>query len=170
MVGVSRYTVAEYLRRATVVGITRPVPAALDDLALERGFSRRPSRLRLGGHGRSWLASTPSFASLAHPPAVLGGISRRATRWLWLQPVLRSRTRLARLLIAHHAAEPPGRGAAIRRLCQGGGDRRRHGRDPAGAVLCGGAGRVQLHQVLQNRKWQASSSILIWRERAPACC
>ena len=36
MVGVSRYTVAEYLRRAAVVGITWPVPEALDDVALER--------------------------------------------------------------------------------------------------------------------------------------
>jgi transposase len=35
-VGISRYTVAEYLRRATVVGITWPVPPELDDAALER--------------------------------------------------------------------------------------------------------------------------------------
>jgi transposase len=32
---ISRYTVAEYLRRAAVVGITWPVPAGLDDAALE---------------------------------------------------------------------------------------------------------------------------------------
>ncbi len=36
MVGISRYTVAEYLRRAGVVGITWPVPPELDDTALER--------------------------------------------------------------------------------------------------------------------------------------
>ncbi len=35
-VGVSRYTVAEYLRRAGVVGITWPVPPEFDDAALER--------------------------------------------------------------------------------------------------------------------------------------
>jgi transposase len=34
-IGISRYTVAEYLRRATVVGITWPVPAELDDSALQ---------------------------------------------------------------------------------------------------------------------------------------
>ena len=34
--GISRSTVAEYLRRAAVVGITWPVPAELDDVALER--------------------------------------------------------------------------------------------------------------------------------------
>ena len=42
MVGVSRYTVAEYLRRAAVVGITWPVPAALDDVALERRLFTPP--------------------------------------------------------------------------------------------------------------------------------
>ncbi|HTI80938.1 MAG TPA: IS21 family transposase [Acetobacteraceae bacterium] len=34
-VGISRYTVAEYLRRAAVVGITWPVPPEFDDAALE---------------------------------------------------------------------------------------------------------------------------------------
>ena len=34
-IGISRYTVAEYLRRASVVGITWPVPPELDDTALE---------------------------------------------------------------------------------------------------------------------------------------
>ena len=42
MVGVSRYTVAEYLRRAAVVGITWPVPDALDDMALERKLFTPP--------------------------------------------------------------------------------------------------------------------------------
>ncbi|WP_158747890.1 IS21 family transposase [Acidisphaera sp. L21] len=42
MVGVSRYTVAEYLRRAAVVGITWPVPEALDDTALERKLFTPP--------------------------------------------------------------------------------------------------------------------------------
>jgi len=36
MLGISRYTVAEYLRRAGVVGITWPEPPELDDVALER--------------------------------------------------------------------------------------------------------------------------------------
>jgi hypothetical protein len=42
MVGVSRYTVAEYLRRAAVVGITWPVPRELDDAALERKLFTPP--------------------------------------------------------------------------------------------------------------------------------
>ena len=49
MTGISRYAVAEYLRRAAVVGITWPVPAELDDAALERKlfsppFVAEPSR------------------------------------------------------------------------------------------------------------------------------
>jgi transposase len=42
MVGVSRFTVAEYLRRAGVLGITWPVPAELDDVALERKLFTPP--------------------------------------------------------------------------------------------------------------------------------
>jgi hypothetical protein len=42
MAGVSRYTVAEYLRRAGVLGITWPVPAELDDTALERKLFTAP--------------------------------------------------------------------------------------------------------------------------------
>jgi transposase len=41
-VGISRYTVAEYLRRASVVGITWPVPLELDDTALERKLFTAP--------------------------------------------------------------------------------------------------------------------------------
>lgn len=42
MVGVSRFTVAEYLRRAGVIGITWPVPTELDDAALERKLFTPP--------------------------------------------------------------------------------------------------------------------------------
>ena len=41
-IGISRYTVAEYLRRAMVVGITWPVPAELDDSALEARLFSQP--------------------------------------------------------------------------------------------------------------------------------
>ena len=41
-VGFSRYAVAEYLRRCAVVGNTGPVPAALDDGALERKLFSPP--------------------------------------------------------------------------------------------------------------------------------
>ena len=41
-VGISRYTVAEYLRRAAVVGMTWPLPPELDDAALERKLFTPP--------------------------------------------------------------------------------------------------------------------------------
>ena len=49
-VGVGHTTVAEYLRRTSVIGITWPVPAEVDDVALERrlftpaGFHKAPTR------------------------------------------------------------------------------------------------------------------------------
>jgi len=49
-VGIGRTTVAEYLRRTSVIGITWPVPAAVDDAELERrlfappGFNKAPTR------------------------------------------------------------------------------------------------------------------------------
>ena len=42
-VGVSRSTVAEYLRRASVVGITWPPPEGIDDAELERRLFTSPS-------------------------------------------------------------------------------------------------------------------------------
>jgi hypothetical protein len=41
-IGISRYTVAEYLRRAAVIGMTWPVPPDLDDAALERKLFTPP--------------------------------------------------------------------------------------------------------------------------------
>ncbi len=44
-IGISRYTVAEYLRRAAVVGITWPVPPELDDTTLERKLFKPPGTM-----------------------------------------------------------------------------------------------------------------------------
>ena len=54
LVGISRYTVAEYLRRAAVVGITWPVPAALDDVALERKLFTPPFTSEPGRPQPEW--------------------------------------------------------------------------------------------------------------------
>src|ERR1700761_1777865 len=43
--GISRYTLAEYLRRAAVVGITWPVPSDRDDTALERKLFTPPGTM-----------------------------------------------------------------------------------------------------------------------------
>src|SRR3954447_12428302 len=109
MVGVSRYTVAEYLRRAAVVGITWPVPPELDDAALERKLF------------------TPPFASTEAPrpqpewARIHAELRRPGVTLLLLweeyragqpegygyKPVLRPVCGLARPTIAHHAPDPP---------------------------------------------------------------
>ena len=43
-VGVGRTTIAEYLRRTAVIGITWPVPVKIDDAALERRLSTPTGR------------------------------------------------------------------------------------------------------------------------------
>jgi len=60
MVGVSRYTVAEYLRRAAVIGVTWPVPPELDDAAFASSSRRRLRRPSRSGRSRIGRASTPS--------------------------------------------------------------------------------------------------------------
>jgi transposase len=69
MVGVSRYTVAEYLRRAGVLGITWPVPAELDDAALERKLFT-PTLCR----GRASSATARLAASACRTAAAWGDL------------------------------------------------------------------------------------------------
>jgi transposase len=58
-VGISRYTVAEYLRRATVIGLTWPVPPELDDAALERKLFTPP-----GSAARETLRPQPDWSRI----------------------------------------------------------------------------------------------------------
>ena len=58
-IGVSRYTVAEYLRRAAVVGITWPVPPELDDAALERKLFTPPFTPHRGGAATAGVGTHP---------------------------------------------------------------------------------------------------------------
>ena len=129
-VGVSRYTVAEYLRRAAVVGIAWPVPAALDDVALERKLFTPPFTSEPERPQPEW---TRIHAELRKPGVTLlllweeyragqsdgYGYSRfcdLARDWRGrLSPTMRQ--------------TPPGGRAVVRRLrrADGGGDRRHHG-------------------------------------------
>ena len=65
-IGVSRSTVAEYLRRAAVIGLAWPIPPELDDARLERRLFTPP-----GGHAgrtrrcRTGRGCTPSCAARA---------------------------------------------------------------------------------------------------------
>ena len=93
-VGVSRYTVAEYLRRAAVVGIAWPVPAGLDDAALGSACSARPSRREAPAAG---LGARPrrTAAARGDAAAAVAGVPGRASGRLWLQPLLQPLRRVA---------------------------------------------------------------------------
>ena len=150
MVGVSRYTVAEYLRRAAVVGITWPVPAELDDAALERKLFTPPFASTEALRPQPEWAAHPRRAapSWRHPAVALGGVSGRATGGIRLQPVLRSVCRLARPACRPPCARPirrvsgcsstmPGRPCEVIDGATG--------EITAGADLRRGARRLQLH-------------------------
>jgi hypothetical protein len=96
-IGVSRYTVAGYLHRATVVGITRPVTAELDDSAFEARLFSPPFAVHGGREGsQTGHGCMPSCAVPASPccygrsiepgnrkgTAIVGGAGD-ASRWTW---------------------------------------------------------------------------------------
>src|SRR5438105_10887770 len=64
-VGVSRSTVAEYLRRARVVSITWPVPEGMDDAELERRLFTPPSFEAKPARGDT--ANRPSIQGACRP-------------------------------------------------------------------------------------------------------
>ena len=80
--GISRSTVAEYLRRAAVVGITWPVPDELGDIALERRLFSPPFAVHESPRPQpDWArlqSSSPHSAHRTTPTPRRGG--RRAGR------------------------------------------------------------------------------------------
>ena len=148
-IGISRYTVAEYLRRATVVGITWPVPAELDD-SCSGGAAVQPA-VRYPGEpeAATGLAAAACRAapSRRHLAGAVGGVSSRATGGIWLQPFLRPLPGLAGRYFADDAPDPCRRRTAVRRLRRpdGADHRSRHRHGTAGTDLRHGAWRVELH-------------------------
>jgi hypothetical protein len=91
---ISQSTVHDYLERFTAAGLSWPLPAEMAEAswkqfcflplwarAAKNGF--RPSATRLRPHSRR--AAT---AQAHHPAIALGGVPRRASRWLRIQPAL----------------------------------------------------------------------------------
>ena len=68
LIGASRHAAAEYLRRATVVGITWPLPEGLDDAALERKLFSPPFTSEPGRPQPEW---SRIHAALRRPGATL---------------------------------------------------------------------------------------------------
>ena len=120
--GIGRTTVGEYLRRAAVIGITWPVPAA-------RRCGAGAAAVRAGGFYDGPTRPQPDWSRI-HAELRRRGVTlvllweeyraEHAGR-LRLQPVLRPLRRLAQGRHGDDAADPCGRREAVRRL------RRRHG-------------------------------------------
>lgn len=109
MVGVSCYTVAEYLRRAGVVGITWPVPAELDDAAPERRLFSPP--LAAGeppGGSPAGRAYTPSCGESAR---LCSGIGRSES-----DSAIRAMSCSLYILSHRHGAGKPIAAASVGRL------------------------------------------------------
>ncbi len=105
------------------------------------GRAAAQGRARLGGGApRTAAARRDADAALVRIP---GGQPRRVP----VQPLVRALPGLGGPAVADHAAGPPGRGAAVRRLrrADSGGGRPDHRRGPGGAGLRRGAGRLELH-------------------------
>jgi hypothetical protein len=110
-VGIGRTAAGEYIRRAAVAGITWPVPAGVDDTALERklfapaGYNPpRAKPLPDWNHVHAELASARRDAG-----AAVGGAGEPG--WLRLQPVLRPVRGMAP---RDHRDDAPMRGPGLR--------------------------------------------------------
>jgi hypothetical protein len=87
-IGVS--TVSVHLQRAVAAGLRWPLPADLDDAALEARLFASPGVVPVGPRPLpDWRAVHLEFETpQRHAPPALAGASRRASDRVWLQPVL----------------------------------------------------------------------------------
>src|ERR1700682_1273167 len=116
--GVSNGVVHGYVRRARLAGLAWPLPESIDDEGLElllfpaptaSQSDRRPApRLGLCGEGVA--------PSQRDTPAVVGRVSRRQSRRLWLYLVLHDLRGLEEARAPEHASDPHRRGESVRRF------------------------------------------------------
>ena len=132
------------LRRAREAGVGWPLPDDLDDAALVSRLYPVPTTHGQGLAVAAGLAGDPPRVAPQGRDAAtgLGGISRRASRRLRPQLVLRTLSSLGRPVVADDAA---GEGGAVRRLRRHD-DRHRRCQDRRGACLpavCGRPRRIE---------------------------
>ena len=150
-VGVASSTVRLTLKRLAAAGLELAIAGRADrrgagGAALHRGRQEAGAsparRARLGG------GSPRAEAQARHAADPVGRVHRAESRRVSLLALLRAVPGLGVAHLGHDAADPRRRRQAVCRL------RRRHGagdhrpadrQDPAGADLCRGAGRLQLH-------------------------
>jgi hypothetical protein len=90
--GVSRSAAQDYLARATAAGLTWPLADEITNGCSRSGCSRRaaPSPGRAGGPSRTGRAGARDEAARRQSDGAVGGVRRRASRRLQLQPLLRT--------------------------------------------------------------------------------
>jgi len=119
--GIARPTVAEYLRRATEAGLSWPLPAGLDESALEQQLFPPPPKLPAADRGvPNWSVVHRELRSKKGVTVFLLWQEYREAHPEGYQYslILRALPRLARQAGCGHAPGPPGRGVAVRRLCR----------------------------------------------------
>jgi hypothetical protein len=152
-VGIGRTAVGEYIRRAAVVGITWPVPAELDDTALERKLFAPAGYNPAAREAAAGLEPCPCRAAAARRDAgaAVGGVSGRRAGRLRLQPVLRPVRGMAPRDHRDDAANPRGGREAVRGFCR----RHRAGvsmRSPARHARPRSSSRFWRHRTTPTRK------------------
>ena len=145
--GVGKTTVIEYLRRATTAGLSWPLPAGLDEAALERLLFPPAAAGEGAPVRRAGLGGGPPRAEAAggHPRAALGRVSRPAPGRLRLLRLLRALPPLDGAALAGHAPAPCRGRADVRRLFrhEDDGHRPGHRRGASGGDLHRRDGRLE---------------------------
>src|SRR4029077_19352428 len=108
--GISPTAVGECVRRARRACLSWPLPASLDDETLENRLYPPPAITSKNKRPQpDWPDPSRAEAAGGDAATHLGGASRPAPRWLWVQPVLRSLYGLGETTIPDHAADARGR-------------------------------------------------------------
>ena len=124
-------TVSRYLRKTTARGVGWPLPAELDDAALEADLFPRPAPVRNRGPAGLRVYPPRAQAERCHAVTALGGVRRRPSERLPLHPVLRGLPAVGGAAAALDAAGAPRRRKDLHRLL---GQAAEPGRPPHGCA------------------------------------
>ena len=117
--GVARSTIQDNLKRAAAAGLKWPLPDDVTDDALERQLFGRaglaPGQTAAGRAGLGGFGARTE-APRRHDDDPVGGISGGPSRWLRLQPLLRSAARVRTAADAGDAPAPCRRRQGVRGL------------------------------------------------------
>ena len=140
-------TVTLYLQRLARLGMGWPLPAELDDAALEARLFSRPAPAPRPRRARLRVSPPRAQAGRRHAAAALGGVRPGPSERLPAHAVLRDLPAVGAAAAAVDAARPPGWGEDVHRLLRQAADagRRPNGRSAARRAVRRRARRQQPH-------------------------